>query len=124
MRLGCGGAAAGKLRAAARRWAGGRGGAADRADDALTQAAALQDHEAAADASELELSPDETGPVGLFLALASQWRIHPAAGVRMGIDYAAIPPTAAMMEVPMTPSLFNDIRAMESAALEAMAARR
>lgn len=55
------------------------------------------------------------------MALSSQWRIHAIAGVRTGLEYAAIAPTAAMMGITMTPALFDDIRVMEGAAMAAFA---
>jgi hypothetical protein len=42
-------------------------------------------------------------------------------GVRIGIDYAAIAPTAAASGLGFDPSIFADIRSMERAALEAFA---
>ena len=55
------------------------------------------------------------------MALSSQWRIHAIAGVRTGLEYAAIAPTAAMRGITMTPALFDDIRVMEGAAMAAFA---
>lgn len=61
--------------------------------------------------------PDEADVVALFFALQTQWRFHPVAGVRLGIDYAAIAPTASAAGLPMTPAMFHDLREMEGAAL-------
>lgn len=69
-----------------------------------------------------ELGPDELAPVRLFFTLISHWRVHPATGVRLGLDYAAVQPTAAMLGLTMSPDLFDDLRVMEGAALTAWAA--
>lgn len=66
-----------------------------------------------------EISPSEAEAVTLFFSLGSQWRFHPMAGVRLGLDYQAIAPTAAMLGITMTPDLFNDMRVMEGAAMAA-----
>ncbi|KQM23123.1 hypothetical protein ASE73_02550 [Sphingomonas sp. Leaf24] len=65
-----------------------------------------------------EIGPDETDAVALFHALSSQWRVHPMGG-RMGFEYAAIGPTAALMGIEMTAATFADLRVMEGAALAA-----
>lgn len=115
---------AGKLRAAARRWAGGRGGAAARSNDPLTQAAEAPSWRTAEVDEALELTRDQADTIGLFIALDTQWRCHPMTGTRLGIDYSAIEPTARMMEIKMTPQLLPDIRAMELAALDELARLR
>lgn len=53
----------------------------------------------------------------LFYTLSSQWRLHAMSGVRTGLDYTAIGPTAAMMGLTMSPALFDDLGTMEGAAL-------
>lgn len=73
---------------------------------------------------EIVLSPDEAVPFGLFAALGTQWERHAMTGVRLGINYAAIPPTAQMLDITMTPAIFNDIRLMERAALDEFARRQ
>ena len=112
--------AGGKLAAVATAWAKGRGGAP--ADDAATQAAAAEiaaiEARRARRSGTPEIGPDEVDAVSLFLRLGSQWRHHPA-GPRLGLDYAAIPPTAAMLGITMTPRLLDDLRVMEDAALAA-----
>lgn len=70
----------------------------------------------------LDIGPDEVNVVSLFFALATQWRTHAATGARTGLDYAAIRETARMIAVKVTPALFNDLRIMEAATLEALAA--
>ena len=121
--------AGGKLKAVAHRWASGRGGG-EPADDAVTQgaAAAIAAIEARRAgrkpaSEELEIGPDEADAVRLFFSLGSQWSVHATTGVRLGLDYARIPPTAAMMDITMTPGLFDDIGVMERAALAAWGAK-
>ncbi len=75
----------------------------------------------AAQPGEVELAPDEVPAVALFLALGTQWRRHPMTGMLLGLDYAAVPPTAAMTGTEMTPALFADLRLMEDAAIGALA---
>lgn len=55
----------------------------------------------------------------LFLGLASQWRVHAMSGLRLGLEYTAIPAVATMMGITVTPSVFDDLRIMEGAALAA-----
>ncbi len=62
--------------------------------------------------------------VELFLALSTQWRSAGMAGVRVGIDYAAIEPTLRLTGREGSPELFADLQVMEGAALEEMASRR
>lgn len=59
--------------------------------------------------------------MALFLALDTQWRFHPMLGVRLGIDYSAIGPTAAAAGLPFTPGMFHDLRVMEAAAIAVLA---
>ncbi|WP_336973413.1 DUF1799 domain-containing protein [Sphingobium aromaticiconvertens] len=75
---------------------------------------------------QIELSPDEATPFSLFVSLGTQWTRHAMTGMRLGIDYASIRPTADMMDITMTPALLRDIRSMEASALDefARAARR
>lgn len=116
------GATAGKLRAIARAWAEGRGAAAERGDDVATQASALPDWLTGTSRAdgEIAISPNDSPLVALFYALDTQWLLHPMAGVRTGINYAAIAPTASLMGIDMTPSMMVDLRAMELAALSAL----
>lgn len=63
---------------------------------------------------------------GLFLALSTQWKwtgAGMAGAFRTGIDYVSIAPTAAGLEVKLTPGLFNDIRILEGEALKVWSAR-
>lgn len=71
----------------------------------------------------IELARDEYEVVSLFLALDTQWRRHPMSGARLGIDYTAIEPTARLMGLEAVPGLLPDLRVMEIAALDVLAAR-
>lgn len=107
----------------------GRGGKAEEAEDAATAAgrAAREEREARrrgvapAGLDPVEFGPDEADAVVLFLSLGSQWRLHAMSGVRTGLEYTAVPATAAMMGITVTPELFQDLRVMEGAALAAWA---
>ncbi len=111
------------MKAAARRWAGGRGGPAVQADDELTNAAPLPRRGAAPADALIELAPDEVEAFALFRSLDTQWRRHPMTGTRLGIDYAAIEPVARMLEIGMTPRLLLDVQVMEAAVIELQAER-
>lgn len=108
------------MKAAARRWAGGRGGEPAASDDPLTAAAQLPRRP---EAEPVELAPDEWEAVSLFFALDTQWRRAGLAGERAGLDYAAVEPTARMLGIDVKPRLLHDLRAMEDAALAAFAER-
>lgn len=95
----------------------------------MTQAAIMPDwmmerlEGTAQQPGEIELRPDEAISVSLFMALGTQWQRHAMTGLRIGLDYAAIPPAAGMMNIDMTPRRFADLRAMEAAALDVFAER-
>lgn len=74
--------------------------------------------------SQIELAPDEAEPFALFCSLGTQWRRCAMTGIRLGLDNVAIPPTAAMMDIAMTPAILHDLRVMEDAALAAFAEAR
>ena len=113
----------GKLSAAARRWASGRGGKPLVEDDPFTAQMILPDwmnrraEGRTEQGDEIQILQADADIVALFLALDTQWRRHPMAGSRMGIDYSAIRPTADLYEIALSPSIMADIRLMESAAL-------
>lgn len=67
---------------------------------------------------------DEGLSASLFLALGTQWRTAGTTGTPTGLDYAAIRPTAELIEVPLTPARFLDLRTMEAEALATMAETR
>jgi hypothetical protein len=64
--------------------------------------------------------------VGLFLALGTQWK-YVAGGlgppIRIGLDYAAVEPTARGMGINVTPRIFADLRVMEEEALDVWSKR-
>lgn len=103
---------------------GGRGGEADADDphaEAINAHLARRKGNEAKSAHLIEVAPDEEEAVALFMALDTQWRFHPLAGVRTGLDYAAVSPTASMLGLTMNAGLFSDIRIMEGAAMRALA---
>lgn len=73
----------------------------------------------------IELDADDDGlSVGLFEALSTQWRVAGMGGVRMGIDYTAIPATASAFGIPLDPQRMVDLRDMEAEALKTFAEQR
>lgn len=64
-----------------------------------------------------EVPVEDSAIVTLFFALDTQWRRHAMSGVRIGIDYAAIRPTAELYQIELSSELMADIRMMEAAAL-------
>jgi len=71
---------------------------------------------------DIEIHPDDVPVVGLFMALKTQWLRHPFTGQRMGIDYAAVKPTAELAEIDLPRGILPKLQAMEGAALETFAA--
>lgn len=67
------------------------------------------------------IHPDDVPAVALFFALDTQWRRHPFSGARIGIDYAAVRPTADLAGIDVTPDTLPALRIMETAALGALA---
>lgn len=74
----------------------------------------------------VELDEDDEGrAAALFLALDTQWRWTGSGmvagnggfGVRIGLDYTAIAPTAAGLELVVDRRVMLDLRAMEAEAL-------
>lgn len=59
--------------------------------------------------------------LNVFLTLSTQWRLAPS-GHLVGLDYTAIPPALGMLGVARRewPELFEDLRVMERAAIEAL----
>lgn len=53
----------------------------------------------------------------LFLSLGTQWNWHPTVGVRLGLRYEAVEPTARMMGLEWSPIRFADLKVMEAATL-------
>jgi hypothetical protein len=60
--------------------------------------------------------------VGLFFAMGTQWRwtgVGMAGAIRTGLDYGVLRETALNSGLEMTARLFDDIRTLELAALDA-----
>lgn len=68
----------------------------------------------------VEIWPENLPAYEAFNALGTQWRI--GMGGATGLDYTTVPVVLRLRAVPRTewPHLFEDLRVMESAALEAM----
>ena len=69
------------------------------------------------DPIELE-AEDEGRAAALFLALGTQWK-WTGMGMRVGLDYAAIEPTARLIGVELGTQVMFDLQAMEAEALTA-----
>ncbi|MFT0580570.1 DUF1799 domain-containing protein [Pseudomonas fulva] len=69
---------------------------------------------------EVEVWPDAWPAFRLFDALGTQWRV--ASGAPSGLDYTAIPATAAMLGIKRRDltDIFPDLRVMEVEALSVM----
>ena len=67
----------------------------------------------------IELWPDMVPAVSLFFAMETQWRwvgAGMAGAFRVGLDYAALPAVAGVIQVEMTPRVLADLRTLERAA--------
>ena len=73
------------------------------------------------DEEEVEVWPDAWPAFRLFDALGTQWRV--ASGGPSGLDYTAIPATAAMLGIKRRDltDIFPDLRVMEVEALAVLA---
>lgn len=112
------------MKAVARIWAGRRGGGQSTAGDPLTEAAAdqLRARFGFSD-DEIFIDVSDEPVIRLFYSMATQWRFDPLSGRRLGIDYSAVPATAQMLGVQMSPDRFHDMRVMEAEALNVLARR-
>lgn len=63
--------------------------------------------------------PENAPTLDLFLRMATQWRVAPMGGV-IGFDYNALDVVIRRCEVECTPEMFDDLQAMERAALAVM----
>ena len=77
-----------------------------------------------AKADEICIHVEDADTVALFFALDTQWRRHAMTGDRLGLDYAAIQPTAALYAFEMTPRRMAQLRRMEIAATTEWAKKR
>ena len=76
---------------------------------------------ASAERATIEVHDDNAATVQLFDALLSQWRFAGMQGIRVGLDYTAIEPTARMLDVELGPMRFQELRLMESVARQEIA---
>lgn len=67
----------------------------------------------------LELWPENAPAFNAFTCLSTQWRMLAgmAGAIYQGLDYQAIPTVLRMLNLPESAEIFNDLRAMELAAL-------
>ncbi|WP_221931105.1 DUF1799 domain-containing protein [Telmatospirillum sp. J64-1] len=85
--------------------------------------ALIEQLKAEAEAAAFPVWRENSVPFGLFLNLSTQWRLAPE-GQPLGLDYHAAEAAARWMRIKRTPDLFEDLRVMELAALQAMAEKR
>ncbi len=66
-----------------------------------------------------ELLPENAPAFNAFACLSTQWRMLAgmAGAIYQGLDYQAIPTVLRMLNLPESAEIFNDLRAMELAAL-------
>ena len=71
-------------------------------------------------AETVEVWPDTWQPVSVFCDLRTQWRVGIAGAT--GLDYSAIPIVFRLRGIPKVewPSMFDDLKVLESEALEEM----
>lgn len=72
----------------------------------------------------MPILPEAWDTLMLFLALATQWRRAGMEAAPVGLDYAAVEPTAKWTGIAMTEERFADLRAMEAVALAEAGRRR
>jgi len=70
--------------------------------------------------ADVEIWPDTEPAVMVLVQMGTQWRV--GMGGPVGLDYAALPVVLRMNGIPRTewPTVFEDIRVMENAALKTM----
>lgn len=78
------------------------------------------DGEASERASEFEVWRDNIESLSAFVACVTQWRtvLGEARLIRLGLDYGGVKTVLWALKVKNPQAVFNDIRAMELAALE------
>jgi hypothetical protein len=91
-------------------------------DETLLAAVRARDAQEARD-TRLEIWPDMAAGVLVFLALTTQWK-RGTLGEVVGLDYAAIHPTAKLLNMDLDQQAFHDIREMEGEALRAIRSKR
>lgn len=75
-----------------------------------------------ADAEAFGIDPDCWDSFRLFLDLDTQWR--QAEGIPVGLDYGAVPAVLRLQRLRPWPGLFEDLRVMERALLDALREQR
>lgn len=70
-----------------------------------------------ADRELIEVHADNWDTVRVFEALGTQWRFAGLQGMRVGLDYQAIEPTARLLGVEITERRFAELRLMEQVAM-------
>lgn len=70
------------------------------------------------DADTIEIWPENVDSLTLFMRVQTQWRVGPAGP--SGLDYAGVSSALRLMRSRPSPELFDDLQAMETAALRAM----
>ena len=116
-----------KLIEAARRWASGGGGPDEAAEDLAAFGVAPEEIEKWIEErkeTNFAVWPENWPAVECFVALSTQWRTAGQEGARVGLDYAAIPPVAAMLGHDAGRDLFQRLQVLEFEALEVFARSR
>ena len=62
--------------------------------------------------------PENREAVEVFLALSTQWRFEGMSGTYFGLDYPGVEAALRMLRIKDRRAVFDDLRAMERAALE------
>jgi hypothetical protein len=108
------------LRGAARAWA--NGGTEQRSDADETAAFfGLIRKEKEQRPAVYAVWPENWEAVELFLAMQSQWRHAGMSGVRVGLEYSALPAVFDLLQITDRRDAFARLQVMEYAALEALA---
>jgi Phage related hypothetical protein (DUF1799) len=66
---------------------------------------------------------DMEAAILLFLGADTQWRTAGMSGVRIGLDYAALPIVAQALDMTLDGEVFSDLKVIESGALGELAKR-
>jgi hypothetical protein len=97
-------------------------------EEALSQAAAreaLKNTQSAKNEGDADrvITPDMEPAILLFLGADTQWRSAGMSGMRVGLDYTALPIVAQALGVVLDTEVFSDLKVIESGALGELAAR-
>lgn len=72
---------------------------------------------------DFEVWQDNAETLNLFLRMATQWRPSPMGGGLIGLDYIALEAVARIVRFDLSPEAFDDVQAMERAALAVLNSR-